>query len=298
MHSVQKRFSTTQAIAAIIIAVFALSLGDALIKGTAQAMPIWQMLILRSAIVVPVLWWLATRNGGARLRVSRWVILRSAFLAMMWVSFYLSLTLLPLSIAAATYYTGPLMIVALAALVARQWPGLLIVLAVIGGFVGVVLVIQPDVSDFRLATLLPLLSALLYAIAMILTAEKCHDDDPFVLGLFLNVALIVTGAGLAVFSGTEGSYIFGPWQSIDLALIGIVAVLAVMLLIGCVGAAIAYQNGPPATIAAFDYSFLVFSLTWGMLFFAEYPGPLAWIGMVVIVGTGLLALPRGTANDT
>ncbi|MEM5476275.1 hypothetical protein [Pacificibacter sp. AS14] len=61
-----------------------------------------------------------------------------------------------------------------------------------------------------------------------------------------------------------------------------------------IGAAIAYQNGPPATVAAFDYSYLVFSLIWGGLFFAELPDALSLAGIVVIVVAGFLSLPRRT----
>lgn len=292
MSSAPKRFTTNQAILAIIVAVFALALGDALIKNSANALPVWQMLILRSIITIPVFWWLARRNGGARLRISGWIVLRSALLASMWLSYYVSLPLMPLSIAAATYYTAPLIIVALAALVAGKWPNSLTILAVAVGFLGVILVIQPDVSDFKIVTLLPLLAAFLYATAMIVTSEKCLDDDPLVLGMFLNIALIATGIGIALFAGNPDSYIFGPWQKVDIWLTGTVIVLALLIVIGSVGAAIAYQNGPPATIAAFDYCYLMFNIFWGAVFFAEYPGLVAWIGMALIVGAGLLAHPR------
>jgi len=127
---------------------------------------------------------------------------------------------------------------------------------------------------------------------MVLTARKCRDDDPFALALALNVAFIVAGAGLGMFSGQDGSFIFGAWQNLDLRLLGVVAALAAVIFVGSVGAAIAYQNGPPATVAAFDYSYLVFSLIWGAIFFGEMPAALALAGIVIIVAAGFLSLPR------
>ena len=127
---------------------------------------------------------------------------------------------------------------------------------------------------------------------MVLTSARCRDDDPFALALALNVAFIVGGTILGIFSGQEGSFILGPWQSVDLKLIGIVAALAAVILIGSVGAAIAYQNGPPATVAAFDYSYLVFSLIWSSLFFGQLPDGLALTGIAAIVAAGFLSLPR------
>lgn len=97
---------------------------------------------------------------------------------------------------------------------------------------------------------------------------------------------------LGLFYGREGSFVFGPWQPLDATLIGITTALAMATLIGSVGAAIAYQNGPPAMVAALDYSYLVFSLIWAVLFFGERPHLLTLAGIVVIAGAGILALPR------
>ncbi|WP_299701951.1 DMT family transporter [uncultured Tateyamaria sp.] len=293
MTATAPTYRTGFAVGAVIIAVLALSLGDAIIKATGLDLPLWQMYILRSALVLPALWWLAWRKGPIAFTSLFWVILRSLLLVAMWLSYYSALPLMPLSLAAAAYYTSPIIITVLAALLAGRRPAPRVMLAVVLGFGGVVLVLRPDASGFDLAALLPLLAALLYACAMVLTSLKCRDDNPFALALALNIAFIVAGAGLGLFSGQEGSFIFGPWQSFDLALIGTVAALSAVILVGSVGAAIAYQNGPPATVAAFDYSYLVFSLIWGALFFTELPDALSLAGIAIIVLAGFLSLPRG-----
>lgn len=285
-------YRTGFAVSAVVIAVLALSLGDAIIKATSLTLPLWQMYILRSALVLPVLWWLARRSGPRAFGSMFWVFVRSALLVAMWLCYYSALPLMPLSLAAAAYYTSPILITVLTSTLARRQPPLRVLLAVYLGFAGVVLILRPDTSGFQLSTLLPVLAAFLYACAMVLTSLKCRDDDPFALALALNIAFIVAGAGLGLFAGQEDSFIFGPWQSLDLALIGTVAALSVVILVGSVGAAIAYQNGPPATVAAFDYSYLVFSLIWGSLFFAELPDALSLVGIVVIVVAGFLSLPR------
>jgi len=127
---------------------------------------------------------------------------------------------------------------------------------------------------------------------MVLTSAKCGEENPFLLALALNVAFVLAGLGLSGFAGQEGSFMLGPWQSVDLSMIGVVAALAVFILIGSVGAAVAYQMGPPGTVAAFDYSYLVFSLIWGAVFFSEVPGAVALVGIAAIAVAGLLALPR------
>ena len=272
--------------------MFALSLGDALIKARSVDLPLWQMFILRSALVVPVLWWLVRRQGRRPFGSLHWVVLRSVMLVAMWLSYYAALPLMQLSLATAAYYASPILITLVAAVLARRWPAPRVLLAVILGFAGVVLILRPDASDFNIATLLPLLAAFLYACAMVLTARKCREDDPFALVLALNITFVIAGVGLSVFAGREGSFVFGAWQDVDLFLIGTIAALAISMLIGSVGAAVAYQNGPPATVAAFDYSYLVFSLGWGAIFFGELPGLLALVGIGIIVAAGFLAIPR------
>ncbi|WP_300018769.1 DMT family transporter [uncultured Roseobacter sp.] len=281
----------TRAVSAIVASVFALSLGDALIKATSLSLPLWQMYILRSALTVPVLWALARRSGRIRLHAPGWVLLRSLLLFVMWLSYYAALPLMPLSLAAAAYYTGPLFIVALAAVLARRWPANRALLAILCGFVGVILVIRPDTSGFQIGTLLPVAAAVLYACAMVLTSIKCRDDNPLVLALALNVVFIVGGAGLGLFAGAEASFILGTWQPLSLHRLAIVAALAVLILIGSVGAAIAYQQGPPATVAVFDYGYLAFSVMWGALFLGELPSAMALTGIAVIFAAGLLTLP-------
>lgn len=291
-----KTYNIGRAVLAVVIAVLALSLGDAIIKATSLTLPLWQMYILRSALVLPVLCWMVWKNGFRAFGSFGWVVVRSVLLILMWLSYYVSLPLMPLSLAAAAYYTSPILITVLATLLARTWPAPRVLLAIALGFGGVILVLRPDTSGFHMAALLPVLAAFLYACAMVLTSAKCRNDDPFSLALALNIAFIIGGLILGLFAGQEGSFIFGPWQPVDLKLLGLVAALAAIILIGSVGAAIAYQNGPPTIVAAFDYSYLVFSLIWGSLFFGELPDTLALVGIAIIVGAGFLALPSNESR--
>lgn len=281
---------TGLAIAAVLVAVLALSLGDAVIKLTDVSLPLWQMYILRSAMALPVLLILLIKRPSRTLGPVLWVSVRSALLVVMWLSYYSALPLMPLSIAAAAYYTAPIIITLLAAIISRRMPGSLVWLAIALGFAGVLLILRPDVSGFQWVHLLPVLAAFLYACAMVITSEKCVHSDPIVLATVLNVWFIAGGLVLGLQSGVEGSFIFGPWAPIDAKLVGVIAVLAGAIVVGSIGAAIAYQNGAPATVAAFDYMYLVFSLVWGVLFFGEVPGLTAVAGVAILVFAGILAI--------
>lgn len=70
--------------------------------------------------------------------------------------------------------------------------------------------------------------------------------------------------------------------------------LAVAALFGSVGGALAYQSGPSATVATFDYSYLAFITLWGVIFFAEIPDLWTAVGMALIAMAGIIAVRRKT----
>lgn len=284
------------AVGVIILTVLALSLGDALIKLTSGSFVIWQIFVIRSLIVIPVL--LVVLASKARLRLpdaSRWVALRSLMLVGMWVCYYLSLPELTLSAAAAAYYTLPIFITLFSALFIGDRISRTGWAAVFTGFLGVLLILRPKAGDFNTYAILPLVSAMLYAGAMILTRTRCRQQDPIMLSLALNLAFVMAGvlaaalAALLPESARQG-FLLARWTGMGPAEWLSMTLLAAAILIGSIGAAFAYQNGPPAMIGAFDFAYVGFAVIWGLVFFAEVPDAVSTLGMALIVGAGILSL--------
>lgn len=286
------------AVGVILFTVFGLSLGDALIKLTSGNFVIWQIFVVRSLIVIPfLLLILATRAPAASglPRVPGWTILRSLLLVAMWVSYYVSLSMLPLSAAAATYYTLPIFITLFSAAFAGETVPRTGWVAVFGGFLGILLIHRPTAGDFNGFALLPLLAAMLYAFAMILTRTKCRTEHPIVLSLALNVAFVLVGGIAAASIATlpdraRQGFLLAPWAGMGPHEWLAMALLATAILIGSVGAAVAYQNGPSAMIGTFDFAYVGFAVIWGIVFFAEIPDVISLLGIGLIVGAGVLSL--------
>ena len=293
------------AVVVIIVTVFSLALGDALIKGTSATFTLWQIFALRSAAVVPILIFLLRwRTTGVRLipREPVWTVVRSLCLTLMWVTYYLSLAHIEISIAAAAYYTLPLFITLFAALFLGDAIGPIGWVAVLIGFLGVVLILEPRASHFSWYALLPLISAVLYALAMILTRSRCRGEHMFVLSLWLNLTMLAAGAAVTVLLvGLELSpevaqkqdFLLGAWSALGLTELTALAVLVVAIIIGSVGAAYAYQNGRPSTIATFDFAYVGFAMMWGILVFGEEPTVRGVAGVSLIVVAGILAVHAG-----
>ena len=292
------------AVVAIVFTAFALSLGDALIKQISADLLLWQIFVVRSAIAVPVLIAvIKSRYQSVSLipHDVRWTALRSLMLTFMWVAYYSALPNLALSIAAAAYYTLPIFITLFAALFIGDKVGKAGWVAVFLGFCGVLLILRPQADDFNAYALLPLISAVLYAFAMIITRTKCKNENPLVLSLGLNVSFIVVGTVATFLIELWGPssvqteiypFLLGHWISMGTNEWFAMGVLATAVIIGSVGAAIAYQVGPSSIVATVDFSYLAFAAVWGFLFFAEVPNAITVAGMILIVGAGMLAIKR------
>ena len=289
----------------IVVSVFAMAFADAVVKLVSSSLSIWQVFLVRSLFGVPVLLLIARATRvGFSLKRPGWAILRSVLLVSTWIAYYASLPVLNLSVAAIAVYTNPIIIALLSAwllgdrVTPRQWIGVFL------GFLGVVTILRPGTSGFSWYTVLPLLAALFYALAMILTRSKCRDDQPLLLGLNLHLTFIVTGA-LGIFclyilnldTQVSSSYPFllDGWASLsgkDLALLALLGVLAGGYF---VGVAKAYQIAPSPIIATYDYFYLISAAIWGFVFFAERPDIWVALGMVLITLAGLLVAGRKPA---
>ena len=143
------------------------------------------------------------------------------------------------------------------------------------------------------------MGAAFYAMAHIITRVKCHDVPLAAIALSQNVVMLLAGVVvslLVVWIGPGGSlleaypYIFGTWSSVSttdwliLALLAGFSIGIATLLAG------AYQKAPPAVVATFEYSYLVFVAAWDILFFGLALSGATLIGMGMIVAAGLLVL--------
>lgn len=285
------------AVAVILATVLALSLGDALVKALAGGFALGQIFLLRSLLALPLLLWLMRARRVPLWPVALgWVALRSALLVSMWIAYYLALPHLDLSVAAAAYYTLPLFITLFSGLLPGGRVAPLGWFAVALGFAGVLLILRPGPEAFNLWALAPLCAAMLYAAAMLLTRARCRAEPPLTLALWLNLGFILAGITISAASLAlpgQGGFLFAPWAALDGPAWAALALMAVALVIGGVGAAFAYQNAPPALIGAFDFAYVGFALLWGLLLFAEAPDAIALSGIALIVLSGLLSLRAG-----
>jgi drug/metabolite transporter (DMT)-like permease len=285
----------------IVATVFAMSFADAVVKYVSAELPLWQIFVMRSLVVIPLLVALPLfgRPTPVRPKSLFWTFLRGLLLVMMYVAIYAAAPVLSLSVIAAAFYTGPLFIALFSALLIgervgpRRWTAICI------GFAGVLVILRPGTEAFSAPMLIPVVAALFYALAAIVTRTRCIEETPVVLALALNFALLAVGAiataGIALWQPAAPDaaaypFLLGAWVAMGSREWGIIGFLAVLMVAIGLGLAKAYQSAPPAIIATFDYSYLVFAAFWSFAIFAEMPDEATVIGMLLIAGAGILVL--------
>jgi drug/metabolite transporter (DMT)-like permease len=291
-------------VSTIVATTVAMSFADALVKYVSSDFTVWQIYVLRSVLAIPLIVAIARLRPHPRriLPVSaEWAFLRSLLLMLMWIAFYAALSVLSLPVVAAAYYTAPLFITLFSALIVGEPVGLQRWIAILIGFMGVLVILRPGTAAFSWLTLLPILSAIFYALAAIVTRTRCIDERPLALSLALNLSFLLAGAvastAIALWTPSASvvdanPFLFGYWSAMGIREWQIIGMLAVLIVAVSAGVAKAYQCAPPAIIATFDNSYLVFAAFWSFAIFSDMPDAATIVGMILIAGAGLLVISQ------
>ena len=153
----------------------------------------------------------------------------------------------------------------------RRWS------AVIIGFLGSLIVIRPGFIEFNLATVAALGTGFFYGIYLVIT-RKLHTSDSPLLTLLLTGVVGVTIASFIV-PVVWVNPTFNQWSL--LALMGIFACLGHFFLI------LSLKYADASKLAPFSYFEIVTNVILGYYFFADFPTKWTWLGLLIIVSSGV-----------
>lgn len=286
--------SATRPVGLVLLAMLAFSTQDVAVKLVAPEVSLWQLQAVRSTATLVFLVLLATALGKrARLRPLslRWPLVRAGFMCGSYLFFYASLPLLPLTQAATLFFTGPLFITVLAALLLGEPIGPRRVLAVLVGFAGVLCIVRPGTENWTPVALMPVLAALCYAAGIVITRWRCRDQPNFALSLIHNTLFVAVGAlGILVVpllpwgAETRFSWPFltEGWRPLSLFALGLMVFTAATHLVGVLSSVRAYQSEDASRIAPFEYSYLFIMALYDVLLWGHVPLPTTLVGMGLI----------------
>ena len=221
-------------------------------------------------------------------------------------SFYISLTIMPLATATALFFVTPFLITIFAKFILKDQIGPRRWIAVIVGFIGVYIILNPNFDDFDYFSLSPILCAFCYALSMIIIKKTSKKDSVYQQMFQFYIGAMIIRIIFYFFIG-DGRYdtidnpaaqfIFREWFSnlefslIYMIILGFTAAVAFLLIFS------AYRIASPAVVSPFEYSILVWSTLSGWIFFNEVPKINTLIGMCLIVGGGIYIFIREKAQE-
>jgi drug/metabolite transporter (DMT)-like permease len=214
---------------------------------------------------------LRTRRPGTQL-------MRSLMLFTSNAASFLAIVYIPLGTAAAITMMAPLLVLPLAWMVLGERAARPHIVALLVGFVGMLILIQPGSAVFQWAALLSLLSAACYAIYQVLTRLISAIDTPETSTIYSS---IVGGFGMLLVLPFVWKT---PHGARDIFFFCSLGVLGAM---GHYFVARALTYAPANIVAPFQYMQLIGSVVVGYLFFGDFPDLLGWVGAAIIVGAGL-----------
>ena len=267
------------------VGVACLCVNDALAKTLTAAYSPIQIQFLRNLIALPFAILIAWKMGGAAgLRSHK--PLAHLFRGGLWIAatimFFTSLKYLGLAEATALIFVAPLFITALSALIFREPVGWRRWLAVVIGFAGVLIAVRPGTAAFQPISLLPVATALVYAMLMLSARWVDTRESGWTLLLYM------TGTGV-VLSLFIIPFVWIPVQSEHLWLFVAVAIF------GTAGMTLmtqAFRLAPAVVVAPLDYSAIIWATLLGWLFWTEIPDALTFVGAGIIIASGVFIIWR------
>ena len=298
------------AIAFNLAGVVAISINDMLIKQISGEYPLHQIVFSRSGIGILFSLILVQFEGGWQILKTKrpWLhLLRGLLIVVSNMTFFVALAAIPLADATALFFAAPLFITLLSIPILGEKVGVMRLGAVAIGFIGVVIMQRPwaaseTLEASRLVLLLPILAALTYALNQLLTRKLGISSKASALAVYIQGVFILVSMGFYLIAGdgrfvdetgtVSRQFLLRAWvvpPSEDIwVFVGLGLNSAV---IGyCLSQA--YRLADAATVAPFEYVGLPMAVFWGLLIFGDVPVWEVWVGIALILGSGLFVFLR------
>ncbi len=216
---------------------------------------------------------------------------RGSLIAFATLLFFSGLAYLPLADAIAIFFIEPLLVTLLSALFFKETIHWRRISAISIGFVGALIIIRPTFSEVGFAALYPVGAAFCFSFYIVLTRKLVRHEDPIRLQFFAGIfGCIVMSIALA-YGTTQGVTILtAAWPTTDhwllLGALGLIATVCHLLVV------YAYRLASIGILAPFQYVEIIGATVLGLIIFNEFPDIVTWIGVAIIVGSGMYVFHR------
>jgi drug/metabolite transporter (DMT)-like permease len=268
----------------MLLGMLMFSLNDVMGKWLVSTYSVGQVVFIRSIaaliVLAPFLWF----NGPAKIvQVDRpWLQVARVILSTAEVfAFYFAVVYLPLADVMTYWLAAPIYVAAISPFVLKEPVGWRRWTAIIVGFVGVVIALEPSSQALTPQAIISILGSMFFAFMLLLGRSLRGTPDTTL------VFWQIVGAGLAGLVAV--SFAWTPVSLRDLvllALLGVVAMLAHVLVNR------ALKVADAATVAPLQYTMLFWAIVFGWLVFGDVPRISMLVGSGFIIASGLFIFFR------
>ena len=281
-----ERSARLAGIGLMLLAIFMFSFGDALGKFMVATYSVGQLLWLRACaalvLLLPMIW-----QGRATFRSLErpWLqLLRVTLSTTEVAAFFLATVYLPLADVITYYMACPIFVTALSGILLREKIGWRRWSAVIIGFCGVLIALNPSADTVSWPALIALAGSTSFAFLMLITRSLRATPD-IVLASTQFIGTFTLGALMAPFGWVAPSI-----SSLGLfALAGGISVSALM----CVNRSL--KLAPASVVVPYQYSMIVWAVMFGYFVFGDVPSPATIVGAAIIIAAGIYIFFREQA---
>jgi len=274
----------------MVLGDFMFSLNDAMGKWLVASFSVGQVLVIRSFGAFLILAPMIMRQGSDALfriehpplQVLR-VVMTTADVAL----FYAAVAYLPLADVMTFYMAGPIYVAAISHFFLGERIGWRRWLAVLVGFVGVLIALRPSAAMLSWPSIFGLGGSLAFSMTLVLSRRLRHTSDATLVA-WQTVAALAAGLVLSIGNWRSASTL--DWGAM-LAL-GVVAGAAHMLITRSL------KLAPASLLAPLQYSLLIWAIALGFLFFGDIPDAQIIVGSVIIVLAGLFIFHRKSLTES
>ena len=226
-------------------------------------------------------------------------IVRGLFLFLSYTTFMMGLASLPLADIEAIRFSGPMMITILSVFLLREKVELQRWLALVVGFAGILLIVQPGSTHFNEGSLFVLISVLFYALTVILTRKMNTTDSSATMAYFSSWVYLIAAFIFSPLAAAVGeipnahpsiAFLFHVWTVPTLLDLFIMSGLGLVWSGWMYFVTRAYSGAQASVIAPFEYASLPISIMWGFLIWREIPAVTTIAGALLTLLSGLYIL--------
>lgn len=276
----------TRALSGILLASFSFflfSLQDASVKWLVAALPVWQVLFVRSVTIFAICAAIGRGSGLRRASTSpilKPMLVRNLLLLAAWLSYYTAARDLGLAELTTLYYASPIVTTLLAVPFLREVVPPSRWVAVVTGFVGVLIAcnIFANGVGISLPVYLALQAAVFWGIATILLRKTALEETTL-------VQMIISSGFLMLFTGVVAPFV---WQSLDLASFALIVGTGVFAGVAQYALFEGMRRAEVSLLAPFEYTSLIWGFVLGFLIWNEVPGLNVFVGAAMIISAGLI----------